>query len=247
MKDPWGNRYEQEYRKGIVYSKGPDSKHTEGGGPSDAANKDDIMVPYIGALTLVDSKLEVNPEGGNFQDTTDATETARCYDKLHLIFNKEVAIPATMDLGKAVPGNTAPPASTTNDVDATADKIFRYFDSANPNAKTIAAPAELSAATGSMTVTTIDKLSSSMTGAGIAYGADSKEIVIKYAQGYTSADPAKNLLIPGTHYINLTGAKNQKNKLLFEPDTRTDKTGATPSATDGAEGAGAQIQIKNYE
>lgn len=250
MKDPWGNRYEQEYRKGIVYSKGPDSKHNEGGGPSHPENKDDITVPYVGALTLVDAKLEVNPEGGNFQDTSDSAEMARCYDKLHLYFNKEVAIPKDTDLSKAVPasatGTVATPSSTTNDP-AAKDYVYRFFDSANPNAKPIDAPANLSNATAGAVPATLDKLSSSMTTAGIAYGADSKEIVIKYAQTYTSANPDMKLLIPGTHYINLTGAKNTKNTVWFEPDTRSDKTGATASTTDGAEAAGAQIQIKNYE
>ncbi|HBC73408.1 MAG TPA: hypothetical protein DC017_00860, partial [Candidatus Wallbacteria bacterium] len=245
MKDPWGNRYEQEYRKGIVYSKGPDSKHTEGGGPSDAANKDDIMVAYIGALTLVDAKLEVNPEGGNFQDAGDATEVARCYDRLHLYFNKEVSIPAVADLSLAVtPTDTgAITNSTTNDPIASATKAYRYFDSANPNAKPILAPTDLGGATSGSTPKSIEELNSALTTAGLSYGADSKEIVIKYAQGFTSADPDKNLLIPGTHYINLTGAKNKKNFVWSEPNTLTDKTGATPSTlgaagySDGAEGA----------
>jgi len=243
MKDPWGNRYEQEHRKGIVYSKGPDSKHKEGAGPSHPENKDDIAVPYIGALTLVDAKLEVNPEGGNFQDTSDQNEVDRCYDRLHLYFNKEVFLAnrdkdgnftggtIEVNLGNAVAGNTAPPTSTTNDP-AAKTAHFRYFESANPNSKTIAAPTDLSSATG--------------VNATVTYGADYKEIVIKYAAGNTSANPAKALLIPGTHYINLTGAKNEKNTLFFEP--ATDTSGNTvKSGADGAEAAGAQIQIKNYE
>lgn len=243
MKDPWGNKYEQEYRKGIVYSKGPDGKHADGGGANAPANKDDIVVPYIGALTLIEAKLEVNPEAGNFQDTADANEVAKCYDKLHLYFNKEVYIAnitaagvssgtISVDLGNAVVGNTAPPSSTTSDADATAGKLFRYFTSATPSAKTCDIPGDLTAATGANGVVT--------------YGADNKEVVIKYAAGFTSANPGKNLLIPGTHYINLTGAKNTKNALFSEP--ATDTTGnITKSATDGAEAAGAQVLIKNYE
>ena len=75
----------------------------------------------------------------------------------------------------------------------------------------------------------------------ITWGADSKEIVIKYAGGFTSAHDAKALLIPGTHYINLTGAKNSKNPVFVEP-------GATATvAADGGEASGAQVLIKNYE
>jgi prepilin-type N-terminal cleavage/methylation domain-containing protein len=258
MKDPWGNRYEQEYRKGIVYSKGPDSKHKEGAGPSHPENKDDIFVSYIGALTLVDAKLEVNPEGGNYQDSAEA---AKCYDKLHLYFNKEVALPAAVDLGNAVPAGATPPTSTTTETADGKTKVFRFFESANPNATTIGGTmlTTLTSACAGMVRTTAGQLNSGLTTAGIAYGADSKEIIIKYAAGYTSAQgeyvdsagtavAAKELLIPGTHYINLTGAKNDKNILFFEPNTSgADKTGNTTSAADGAEAAGAQIQIKNYD
>ncbi len=241
MKDPWGNRYEQEYRKGIVYSKGPDSKHREGAGPSHAENKDDIFVSYIGALTLVDAKLEVNPEGGNFQDT-DAAEQAKCFDRLHLYFNKEVyahsidangvgSATVEIDLGKAVPGGELTPSTTTAD-SAAANFHFRYFESASPSAKTIAAPTHLTAATGSNAL--------------ITYGADYKEIVIKYAAGFTSANPDNLLLIPGTHYVNLTGAKNNKNTLFVEPKSAGGAL-VRSGAEDGAEASGTQIQIKNYE
>ncbi|HNY13393.1 MAG TPA: type II secretion system protein [Candidatus Wallbacteria bacterium] len=241
MKDPWGNRYEQEYRKGIVYSKGPDGKHTEGAGANSPANKDDIVVAYIGALTLVDAKLEVNPEAGNFLDMTN--EATKCYDRLHLYFNKEVYIgditagnsyssgTISVDLGVAVAGGTATPTSTTSDANAK-DFVFRYFTSASPGSKTAPVPADLSKATG--------------TAGTVSYGADNKEIVIKYAAGYTSADSTKDLLIPGTHYINLTGAKNNKNILFAEP--ANDSAGnITKSATDGAEASGTQVLIKNYE
>ena len=255
MKDPWGNRYEQEYRKGIVYSKGPDSKHTTGKGTSDAANKDDIVVSYIGALTLVDAKLEVNPEGGNFQDT-DAAEQAKCFDRLHLYFNKEVyaykiakadgatSEVITINLGNAVDAGQSTPTTTTAD-NMAASKDFRYFDSASPNAKTIQAPTGLADATGA--------------GAVITYGSDYKEIVIKYkagftSAGFTSANTDKTLLIPGTHYINLTGAKNDKNSLFVEPAVnaagdmiKSPELDSKGRPADGAEAAGTQIQIKNYE
>ncbi len=243
MKDPWGNRYEQEHRKGIVYSKGPDSKHREGAGPSHPENKDDIAVPYIGALTLVDAKLEVNPEGGNFQDTSDQNEVDRCYDRLHLYFNKEVALPASIDFSKC--SDKAPGATTTSDPDGSGSdpcaNVFRIFNSAKVGATPIAPTAASEIAT-----------LATMGAATCYYGTDSKEIVIRYPAGYTSADgdrlasdgttviPGKKLLIPGTHYINLTGAKRNKNPLFIE-------AGSTDRPNDGAEASGAQIQIKNYE
>ncbi len=253
MKDPWGNRYEQEYRKGIVYSKGPDSKHKEGAGPSHPENKDDIYVSYIGALTLVDAKIEVNPEGGNFLAPDEAEEKAKTFDRLHLYFNKEVYLydltsnagsvtkgtPITIDLSSAVEAGKAVPSSTTSDKDA-ATLAFRYFESANPTSLTIAAPASLKDACGAGTV--------------VEYGSDSKEVVITYAPGFTSANPNQSLLIPGTHYINLTGAKNNKNPIFGEPivtQAGTTITVKKPDADgwkmDGAEAAGAQIQIKNYD
>jgi len=243
MKDPWGNRYEQEYRKGIVYSKGPDGKHTAGGGANAPANKDDIVVPYIGALTLVDAKLEVNPKSGNFQD---AAEVNKCYDVLHLYFNKEVTVPAVLNLGTPA---IAAAASTTTDAGATGTQAFRYYTSANPSALPLGHAnnpfvfTDLTACTATLAQKWSQSDAGDPTGSAsgiISWGSDSKEIIIKFVAGYTSADPGKaNLLIPGTHYINLTGAKNNKNPIFFE-------SGGTV-AMDGAEASGAQVLIKNYE
>ncbi len=243
MKDPWGNRYEQDYRKGIVYSKGPDGKHADNQPATHASNKDDIAVPYIGALTLVDAKLEVNPEGGNFQD---AAEADKCYDILHLYFNKEVGAPTTIDLSKCTavpPGNVTtsdPDAGTGAAAGTECTNTFRIYNSAKIGSTPIAAAAG----------TEIASLAS-ITAATCYYGADSKEIIIRYPAGYTSADgdrtasdgtiiPGKKLLVPGTHYINLTGAKRNKNPIFIE-------AGSTDRVNDGAEAAGAQVQIKNYE
>ncbi|HNY10076.1 MAG TPA: prepilin-type N-terminal cleavage/methylation domain-containing protein [Candidatus Wallbacteria bacterium] len=237
LRDPWGNRYEQEYRKGIVYSKGPDGKHTDGGGSGSPSNKDDIFVAYIGALTLVNAKLEVNPKAGNFQDPA---ELNKCFDVLHLYFNKEVSVPASVNLGSAA---SVSAASTTSDAQA-ASSTFRYYTSASNSAVPLGTdlPADLTAASAGA------QMKWSQSDAGdpaisplpmITWGSDSKEIIIKFAAGFTSADPSKGLIIPGTHFINLTGAKNNKNQIFFE-------SGGTQVA-DGGEAAGAQVLIKNYE
>ncbi len=242
MKDPWGNRYEQEYRKGIVYSKGPDGRHTFAGGANDPKNKDDIVVAYIGALTLVDAKLEVNPKAGNFLDTTQVAEVNKSYDVLHLYFNKEVGIPGTGVAGAFVFG-TGPvtnPSSTTTDGGCSATTPFRFYTSPNPSATPIAAPTDLATAiAGIVQVADVTAISETVVTAQICWGADKKELVIKFAAGHTSADPAKTLLIPGTHYLNLTGAKNNKNPIFVEPSGTV--------LADGGEASGAQVLVKNYE
>ncbi|OQA81024.1 MAG: Type II secretion system protein G precursor [bacterium ADurb.Bin243] len=235
MKDPWGNRYEQDYKKGIVYSKGPDGKHADGQPATHASNKDDIFVPYIGALTLVDAKLEVNPEGGNFQDSAEAD---KCYDVLHLYFNKEATANTTTTVtttseiaftfSAVKQGN-----STTADADGSGSgscaNTFRVFNTARPDATPLDANAAGSEIASLKSLATTWK-----------YGTDNKEIVIKFPSGMTSANPNNALLIPGTHYINLTGAKRNKNPIFIE-------AGSTDRVNDGAEASGSQIQIKNYE
>jgi prepilin-type N-terminal cleavage/methylation domain-containing protein len=222
LKDPWGNRYEQDYRKGIVYSKGPDGKHKDG--PSSLPeNKDDVFITYIGALSLVSAKIEVNPLGGNFLDPI---ETEKCYDVLHLYFNKEVQIPVGgVNLKAAATANAT---STTSDPLATAESIFRYYNTPSPRSAPITP--------GGDDLNDLPEIPAS----DIAWGSDSKEIILKMPAGYTSADPARKLLIPGTHYMNLTGAKNNKNHKFME-------VASTSAAIDGAEASGSQILIKNYE
>jgi len=222
LKDPWGNRYEQDYKKGVVYSKGPDGKHKDGA-QNAPENKDDIVITYIGALTLVSAKLEVNPLGGNFMDPL---ETDRCYDVLHLYFNKEARLPENGINLKAAASSNA--VSTSSDPLATADSIFRYYNAPSLKSQPITPGAE--------DLNDLPEIPAS----NIEWGQDSKEILFKMPAGYTSADPSKKLLIPGTHYINLTGAKNNKNHKFME-------VGGTNYALDGAEASGSQILIKNYE
>jgi len=223
LKDPWGNRYEQDYKKGVVYSKGADGKHKDGGGNLASENKDDICVIYAGALVLVGAKLEVNPLHGNFLDPNEA---GSCYDVLHLYFNKEVALPAGGVNLKACAKASAP--SGTSDPEADALAVFRYYVSANRKTAPIIPGAD-------------DLLDlPEIPDENISFGSDSKEITLRMPAGYTSADPAKKLLIPGTHYINLTGAKNNRNRKFLE-------TGGANYAIDGAEASGCQMAITNYD
>lgn len=46
LKDPWGNRYEQDSVTGMVYSKGPDGLHMPGGKKSLPCNMDDVEIYY---------------------------------------------------------------------------------------------------------------------------------------------------------------------------------------------------------
>lgn len=228
LKDPWGNAYTMSATKGIVYSKGANGKDEKG-------TKDDIFVNYIGALTLVDAKIEVNPEGGNVSDTADAAKT---YDVLHLYFNKPVAIPATVNLADAT--NAPQGAVSTQDTGANG-KTFRYFEGgAN---KLVDAPTGLPTAVVRCGPETVRASS----GAGnVSYGADSKEVIIRFPDGKTA------IITPGTHYINLTGAKNTPNPTFKEvADTTTTADawyGGTPAAgAPTAQAAGTAVLIKNMD
>jgi len=248
LKDPWGNRYEQDYLKGVVYSKGPDGMHTFGQGWSAPHNRDDITVNYIGALNLIDAKLEVNPFNGNVNDTN---EINKCYDILHLYFNKNVCVPVNgnLNLGSAAAINTE---STTGDIYAD-EFTFRYYNNDNYKAQPLSTgagsqisdlclAANIPPASAKYSMAAFGNLSE-IPYACYAWGADSKEIIIKFAAGYTCADPRKKLLLPHGQYINLTGAKNNKNKTFLEIGGSAT---STPEDREGGEASGIQILIKPY-
>lgn len=247
MHNQWGDRYENDYKLGIVISKGPDRKH-DYENRSAKVNKDDITVPYVGPLTLIDAQLEVNPKAGNVNEPKD---DLKCFDILHLFFNKEVALPGTtsgidflpkLDLMKAAINFSS---STTSDKEASNGYVFRYYTGASPSAKPIIALAQLGTALPNNYVTynTIseagDLISSNNINGFVCWGLDSKEIIIKFAKKMTSANSTNDLFIPGTHYINITGAKNNKNPLFCEA--------GGSRQIDGAEAAGSQVLIKDYK
>jgi len=231
LKDPWGNAYTMNASKGLVYSKGANGKDDIATGK----NGDDIFVNYIGALTIVDAKLEVNPEGGNASATGDADEQKKVYDVLHLYFNKAVTVPATLDISATNAVDNMNGITATQDPGAKpGNKAFRYFEGgAN---KITTAPSGLPSGLVQKWPSAVRE--STSTGS-ISYGADSKEIVIRFPDGKSG------ILIPGTHYINLTGAKNTKNPSLFEIADPANAFGGT--GTIGAEASGTPILIKNMD
>lgn len=223
LRDRWGNRYRHDYSIGVVYSMGPDGKHDPDNAGSQY-NKDDISVSYIGPPRLVAAALEVNPGAGNFLEKNDE-ERKKCYDRLHLYFNLDMEFPA-LPVNLAAASVNMPAHFSKTDIEAASGKIFRYFIKDDPETRPIPAPADLAAACGS--------------DYSVCWGADSREIIIKLASGYTSADPEKKLLTAGTHFINLTGAPNNKNRCFS-----AQKSSKKPA--EGAEAAAGPVLIRNYE
>ena len=243
LKDPWGRKYEHEYAKGIVFSKGPDGKHVFGKEHATLENRDDIIHSYVGPLTLVDAKLEVNPYNGSCKNNADINN---CFDILHLYFNKSVALPVSgnLDLGSMTDSVVF---TSTNDV-AASTSTFRYYDSANRNALPIISLKDLKIATNIPALNFKPSISEfgdlrKFSNSCYSWGKDSKEVIIKYTAGYSSIDPSKNLLNAGFHYINICGAKNNKNKTFIECDGLTE---IKIEQDKGSESANFQILIKKY-
>lgn len=195
LRDPWGSRYIHDHRFGEIFSMGPDRAHDDSD-PAAACNADDITVAYAGAIELVEARLDKNPQKGNFYDGTE-TERRKCFDELHLYFSRDVAPPAfAPDLSLAAATPDSDPAKTAATPEAagkaaSAGIVFRYFVSENGVMREIPCPADLAGACRG----------------DFEYrcGADSREVVIRLASGFTSADPRKKLLSAGTHYIDVTG------------------------------------------
>lgn len=245
LKDPWGNSYDMDASKGIVFSKGPDSKSSYGVAKNGTAkdDKDNIIVNYIGALTIVDAKIEVNPKGGSLTNTEDANKT---YDVLHLYFNKAVSLAESINFKKVATteyGNVP-----SKDSGLPAGSVFRFYEggankimTAPPKPTDVSGAVELPEAVSKSTAadgtfTNAISLDESGTEANTwGYGADSKEIVIRLPNKCTG------VIIPGTHYINLYGGKNNPNPTFIEYKV------ATTDPTKGAEAAGTAVQIKNFD
>jgi len=203
VKDPWGNRYEQDYKKGMTYSKGPDGKHDPALKQNDGVNKDDIFSPYMGPACIVDAVLEANPAGGNITDPADAE---KCYDVLHLYFSKEVSWTG-LDFSKI--SATAKDNNSRTDDGASPGtpcaNIFRFYDS---NSETATPLAVVGAG--------IDDLKNIADKSTVTYGTDSREVVIRFPAGFTCKNPAKKLPVPGKHYINAVGSEETRNPCFYE-------------------------------
>ncbi len=125
LKDPWGKSYAIDTAAGIVLSFGPDGKHSA---KRDKTWNDDITIQYIGALTLVDAFLSVNPE--NLPDY-------EAYDLLVLKFNRALKPVSTSEIeidfspATAALNNLNPSSSSDND--AKAGKIFRWYEQSPKN------------------------------------------------------------------------------------------------------------------
>lgn len=61
LKDPWGNNIQMDRLSGYVYSKGPDGRDNKTN-YLDPSNSDNIRVPFIGALCITKATILINPE-----------------------------------------------------------------------------------------------------------------------------------------------------------------------------------------
>ena len=248
LRDPWGNAYQIDTYGGFVYSKGADGQDNKNDS-ADKKNNDNIKVSYIGALSLVKASLEVNPSGNS--------NPAEAFDVLHLFFNKRVKLEKDLNLitDSAV---TAPSANAmqSRSMDADTDggtsltKALRwcegtknkYVDPANffktydidgvasDMTSAPCTPAEANTETGA-------PLYNGTADAGqMYYSEDSREIIIGLPAGTSGS------IIPGTHFINLTG--NRKNAATAsQPEDRNPLFKEFDGKT-GGEMSGTPIKIE---
>ena len=126
LRDPWGKSYCIDTMAGNVLSFGPDAKHSK---KRDKTWDDDVSIQYIGALTLLDAYICINPE--NLPDT-------EAYDILLLKFNKPLksadSSEIEIDFSAATSAqNEYNPSKSTVDDDAKNGKIFRWYMGSTKN------------------------------------------------------------------------------------------------------------------
>lgn len=219
LKDPWGESYCNDAAGKFVYSKGPDRAH-DPADPLAAVNADDVTISYLVRPSIIAAKLEVNPLFGKFNGEA---EIHKCFDRLHLYFSLPLhALPLSVPLHSV---SMSREESESEDPGAGEDSIFRYYVSSDRTASPVAPPSDLAKACGE--------------GARVEWGGDSREIVITFKPGFTVAHPSKDLLVPGKHYINITGAKNRRNFLFFCVDPLSGKVA-------GMVAAKSHVLIQNY-
>lgn len=118
LRDPWGQSYDYDAIYGIVYSKGPDGKHSS---HKDATWNDDTIVDIYANLVLIAAELEDDPDPNTDENTA--------YDRLYLRFNKAVMVREqfiVLDSTTAASKDMDSIASG-NDADALDGKIFRWY------------------------------------------------------------------------------------------------------------------------
>jgi len=120
IRDPWGKPYAINLAAALVVSMGPDGKHSL---KRDSSWNDDIAQPFIGPITIVDVRLEINP---------DNLGADQAYDIIHLFFNRTIATQATSEITMDFSNSTAAAADLrgnfTTDPDARAGMLFRWYE-----------------------------------------------------------------------------------------------------------------------
>lgn len=120
VRDPWARPYAINLSAGLVVCTGPDGKHSL---RRDLTWNDDISQSFVGPLTIIDAKLEINPEGRPPEDA---------YDILHLYFNRVIATQATSEITVDFSNETAAEndlrGNFTTDPDARNGKLFRWYE-----------------------------------------------------------------------------------------------------------------------
>lgn len=206
LKDPWGCVYRLDTNEGIVYSKGPDRRDNPSS-LNDKTNSDNIIFSYIHRVYLVSAKIEINPNH--------LVDAALAFDVLHLQFNTRIHIPEgalidfismsaftaadVMSLFDKLSDPACPDAafrwcegSIKKYVPAT--DIFRKYSSDDRSS-----PAEsvICAYTGKSDGAST--YSGTVEPGKIYHTESSREIVFALPAGTSGS------IIPGVHFINLTG------------------------------------------
>lgn len=211
---------------------------SEAGRPERTAavsNGNGLAVSYNEKTTepamLIEALIEVNPENGT-ADPEDPENFFKTYDVLHLYFNKPMAVPERLNLAESVKNNQGEEFEQDNEV---RNGTFRYYDGSPkyPVAAPAGIPYNLSRAPGG-------KIVAGTSGDGtFGYGTASNEIVIRYPAGKTG------FLIPGRHFINLTGAPKTRNVIFRERSDRRDPFGGKEGV--GAVASAKPVLIKKYD
>jgi len=270
--DSWGNSYELDPYGGYVFSKGPDGKMKKDSSGTinwnHKLNKDNMKLSYIGALALVDAKIEVDPLGES------NPELRR--DILHLYFNKLVKVVGDINInGDSVSGDPendeikpkiSEMTGKTADAESKNSMVFRWCrgsknkyvsgdvlllmadpENGIPDRDDVTAGSgtcdEICVYGGDATTNPVnpkfdlwngeipENLADGTDKSGKIYDTDDhREIVIVLPAGSSGS------IIPGSHYINLTGNRKSGNPIFKEFDGVT-----------GGEMSQTPVQIKVYD